>query len=249
MTNCAMLCLSLLAVLLVSAAGHGAAARGPGYEATEPIVFTKASCAVRSGFITYRSFSDPLAEVLLPTKYDKTKHYRTLYLLHAAGASEPCLRYLAALGLHDKHDLVCVSVGLFGPCGWTGLDVEDGHGGGRQAQYLIQAAVPLTGEREEVFVRVALETGKLEVLLTGTKVAISGYTPLAFEGRLLHGDASRFFVVGDSDKRELRPGPGPAANSTSCAYADGLLYFRTEPKNGDGRLVCYDLRARAAGKD
>jgi len=48
--------------------------------------------------------------------------------------------------------------------------------------------------------------------------------------------------VGGAGKPEINPGPGPAANSTSCAYAEGLLYFRTESST-DARLVCYDLRA------
>jgi len=145
----------LLVWILMMTTKHPAiAADETGYTATEPIAFTKASCAVKSKFLNYRSFADPLVEVLLPTTYDKTKHYRTLYLLHPDGDSEPCLRHLAALGLHDKHELVCVSVGVFSPCGWTGLDVE-ARGGARQAQHLIQAVAPLverafaTGGRAE----------------------------------------------------------------------------------------------------
>jgi len=129
-------------IIALTCAVCGAAGGDPGYEAAEPIVFTKASCAVKSDFMRYRSFADPLVEVLLPTGYDKAKRYRTLYLLHPTGKSEPCLRYLAALRLHDKHDLVCVSVGVFDSHGWTGLDVE-GKSGSQQAQYLIQAVVPL----------------------------------------------------------------------------------------------------------
>jgi len=101
---------------------------------------------------------------------------------------------------------------------------------------------PLTGEREECFVRVPLATGKPEVLAMGHRIAILGYSPIAFEGFLLAGDAKKFLAVGGAGKPEIKPGPGPAANSTSCAYADGLLYFRTE-SNTDARLVCYDLHA------
>jgi hypothetical protein len=120
--------------------------------------------------------------------------------------------------------------------------VHRGHAYGRLYRH------PATGDRQEVFVRVPLDTGKPEILLTGRKVSISGYSPIAFEGRLLHGDASKFLAVGGAGKQEIRSGPGKAANSTSCAYAGGLLYFRTESRT-DGRMVCYDLRARAAGKD
>jgi hypothetical protein len=107
---------------------------------------------------------------------------------------------------------------------------------------------PATGNRGEVFVRVGLETGKPEVLLIGRKEGISGYSPSAFEGRLLQGDGSKSLAVDGCGEREVKPGPGKAANSTSCAYADGLLYFRTE-SHTDARVVCYDLRAGAKQDD
>jgi len=107
---------------------------------------------------------------------------------------------------------------------------------------------PESGDKEEVFVRVALDSGTAKVLLTGRKNAISGYSPIAFEGRLLKGNASGVLAVEGTGKSEVGPGAGQAANSTSCAYADGLLYFRTE-SNTDARLVCYDLRAAAKRRE
>ena len=67
--------LSIHVVVLVLLTGGGRLASGeaPGFEATEPIVFSKASCAVKSDFLQYRSFADPLIEVLLPTAYDRSK--------------------------------------------------------------------------------------------------------------------------------------------------------------------------------
>jgi hypothetical protein len=51
-------------------------------------------------------------------------------------------------------------------------------------------------------------------------------------------------MVDGSGKPEVKPGLDKTANSTNCAYADGLLYFRAE-SNTDSRVVCYDLSAAA----
>jgi len=57
----------------------------------------------------YRSFADPLIEVVLPTNYDPAKCYRVLYLLSRCGSKDvDSLREILRLKLHDRHNRICV---------------------------------------------------------------------------------------------------------------------------------------------
>jgi len=93
-----------------------------------------------------------------------------------------------------------------------------------------------------------LESGKLlgsmPVGRTLNRFNDVGSSNVAVDGRLLCPQMMSVAMVTADPKglRLLGEAPVGLANSTSIAYADGLLYFRTE-SNTDARVVCYDLRA------
>jgi outer membrane protein assembly factor BamB len=105
---------------------------------------------------------------------------------------------------------------------------------------------PGTTKRGRFLACVELTTGKIVAAMA--EQAALGYSPIAAEGRILCGGIAML----DPDPTNFRTltaawrakrSPGGVAESTSLAYANGLIFFRGETK-AEGRLYCYDLRKR-----
>jgi hypothetical protein len=98
-----------------------------------------------------------------------------------------------------------------------------------------------SGEGDRHICAVELLTGRVQHY--SNPLRGSGYSPLCVEGRLLGSPGDCVFMLAADDLRILtEKWEVPIAESTSFAYANGLIFFRSD--HPDGCYVkCYDLRA------
>jgi len=90
-----------------------------------------------------------VVEVLLPDQFDKAKQYRVLYVLpvemgenHNFGDG---LQEVRKLGVHNRHDVICVGPTFDGAMPWYGAHATDTRI--RHEDYLVKVVVPLIESR------------------------------------------------------------------------------------------------------